>query len=260
MARMAILLAMLLLAPVGTLGGEPPDGVRAVVRDAIDGDTVVLDRSPDGVDKVRLVGVQAPKLPLDRAGYPAWPLAAEAREALAALVHGRVVTLWFGGRPLDRHRRWLAHLVREDGLWVQGEMLRRGLVRVYTFEDNRARATEMLALEREARAAGRGIWADRHYAVRPADAVDRDIDSFQLVEGRISGVARGRDRLYLNFGSDWRRDFTITVVKAHERTFAKAGVDPSGFGGRLVRVRGWIKSFNGPLIEVTHPEQIELLD
>ena len=29
-------------------------------------------------------------------------------------------------------------------------------------------------------------------------------------------------------------------------------------GGR-VRVRGWLKSFNGPMIEVTHPEQIEIL-
>ncbi len=29
---------------------------------------------------------------------------------------------------------------------------------------------------------------------------------------------------------------------------------------RLVRVRGWVKRFNGPLIEVTHPEQIEVIE
>jgi len=26
-----------------------------------------------------------------------------------------------------------------------------------------------------------------------------------------------------------------------------------------VRVRGWVRQFNGPLIDVTHPEQIEVL-
>ena len=29
--------------------------------------------------------------------------------------------------------------------------------------------------------------------------------------------------------------------------------------GRISRVRGWIKWWNGPMIELTHPEQIEVL-
>jgi hypothetical protein len=28
----------------------------------------------------------------------------------------------------------------------------------------------------------------------------------------------------------------------------------------MVRVRGWIKSYNGPLIEMAQPEQIEVLE
>ena len=30
--------------------------------------------------------------------------------------------------------------------------------------------------------------------------------------------------------------------------------------GKRIRVRGWLRSYNGPVIDVTHPEQIELLD
>src|SRR3546814_9669358 len=71
-----------------------------------------------------------------------------------------------------------------EGVWVQGEMLRRGMARVYTFADNRALVAEMLALEREARAARRGIWGHPFYAVRRHDALDRHIGTFQLVEGR----------------------------------------------------------------------------
>ena len=29
--------------------------------------------------------------------------------------------------------------------------------------------------------------------------------------------------------------------------------------GKRIRVRGWLRSWNGPQIEASHPEQIELL-
>jgi len=32
------------------------------------------------------------------------------------------------------------------------------------------------------------------------------------------------------------------------------------YQGKTIRVRGWIKKFNGPLIEASHPEQIEILE
>jgi hypothetical protein len=39
---------------------------------------------------------------------------------------------------------------------------------------------------------------------------------------------------------------------------ARQGMDPATLKGRTVRVRGWLKQYNGPMIEVTHPEQMEL--
>ena len=109
----------------------------------MDGDTVVLD---DGKE-VRLVGIQAPKLPLNRPNFKEWPLAREAKEELEKLILNQRVTLSYGGTRTDRHGRTLAHLHTDDGVWAQGEMLSRGLARVYTFSDNRAAAPEMMALE-----------------------------------------------------------------------------------------------------------------
>ena len=43
------------------------------------------------------------------------------------------------------------------------------------------------------------------------------------------------------------------------RLFAAAGLAPDSLKGRRIRVRGWLRSRYGPLIEATHPEQIELL-
>jgi endonuclease YncB( thermonuclease family) len=262
-----LLLALLILicpSPAASTGAasSPPDiAERAAVVEVIDGDTLVLD---DG-RPVRLVGIQAPKLLLGRPGFEAWPLAEEAKAALSALALGREVGLGYGGRRTDRHGRALAQLylldgAGEPGLWVQGALLEAGLARVYSFADNRALIAEMLACERRARAGRRGIWGDPFYAVRTPDRVQGHAGSFQLVEGKVVDAAEVKGRIYLNFGADWKSDFTVTLAPAVRRLFEAEGIDPLDYGGKRVRVRGWIKSFNGPMIEASHPEQIEVIE
>lgn len=227
------------------------------VASIVDGDTVVLD---DG-HQVRLVGIQAPKLPLGRVGFAAWPLADEAKSELEHIVLGKRVSLSYGGARVDRHRRLLAHLHlvgSED--WVQGEMLSSGLARVYTFADNRAVVDRMLALERKARAERRGIWADPFYRILTPESAGRHIDTFQLVEGRVLTSAKVKGRTYLNFGADWRTDFTVSIPPDAARLFRDAAMDPGILQGKTVRVRGWLSLRNGPAMEATHPEQIEILD
>ena len=230
-------------------------GETALVVEVVDGDTVVLDTGRE----VRLVGIQAPKLPLGRRDFKPWPLAGEAKDALARLVLGREVTLGYGGRRGDRHGRILAHLFDADGLWIQGALLSLGMARVYSFADNRALVPEMLAREAAARAQRRGIWGHAFYAVRRADDAQRHVGGFELVEGRVVDAATVRGRVYLNFGADWREDFTVTIAPRDRRRFEAAGIDPEDYEGRTVRTRGWVKSYNGAMIEATHPEQIEVI-
>ncbi|MBI1261656.1 MAG: thermonuclease family protein [Rhizobiales bacterium] len=239
-------------------------GERLRVREIVDGDTVVL---ADG-RQVRLMGTQAPKLPLGRKGFPAWPLAPESSARLEKLSLGEMVTLKYGETRMDRHGRVLAHLFLDDGTWLQRQMVQEGMARVYTFSDNRQCADTLMEAEREARSARRGIWALPYYAIRDA----RDINqlnalegTFQLVEGRVRDARIIKGRLYLNFGDDWRQDFTVTVPPAGVRLFdQEPWADLLGSSmpviGRPLRVRGWIERYNGPQIVVDHPEQIELLN
>ena len=255
-----VLFLLLLLSPatasafVALPREASPAGETAKVTEVTDGDTLTLSSKT----VVRLVGIQAPKLPLDRPGFKEWPLARESRKALADMTLDRALTLHPGTRPTDRWGRTLAQLVRDDGLWVQGEMLRLGWARVYTFPDNRQLAGDMLALEREARAARRGIWGHPYYAIVTPDRAGRVINTFQLVEGIVVDAAEVKGRVYLNFGPDWKTDFTVMVPARVRKTLARQGMDPAGFKGRTVRVRGWLKEYNGPVIEMTHPEQLEL--
>ncbi|MCP4328914.1 MAG: thermonuclease family protein [Alphaproteobacteria bacterium] len=233
-----------------------PDRRPGVVAEVIDGDTIVLT---DGRE-IRLVGIQAPKLPLGRAEFRAWPLAGAAKDAMEDLAGGRRVSLSFTGRRVDRHGRWLAHLHDDGGTWLQGTMLEHGLARVYTFADNDGPIDAMLALERTARDARRGIWGHPYYDIRTPASVTRDVGSFQLVEGQVLDAAIVRGRAYLNFGPDWKTDFTVTMAPDARRRFEDAGIDLTSLAGHRVRARGWIKSYNGPMIEATHPHQLEILD
>jgi hypothetical protein len=66
--------------------------------------------------------------------------------------------------------------------------------------------------------------------------------------------------IYVNFGRRWSEALTVTILKRHERIFLAAGVEPKRLANRRVRVRGWIEERNGPWIEATRPEQIELTE
>ena len=264
MVRRAALLLLALVLPGAAAAGEAavplpaglvPDGEARVVA-VIDGATLELDDS----ETVRLAGIEAPER-LGGRDADASALADDARRALAALVEGRRVGLAFGGPRRDRHGRLRAHLVRlDDGAWIQAALLDAGLARVMSLVDDRAAVAEMLGHERRARAGRRGLWTEPRYRVRAAAEAGSVLRSFQLVEGRVRAAAVVKGRGYLNFGDDWREDFTISIAPRDRRRFEADGIDIGDYEGRLVRVRGWIDSFNGPMIEATHPEQIEVLE
>src|SRR5690606_1322515 len=138
----------------------------------------------------------------------------------------------------------------------------RGLARVYSFPDNRQCLDQLFAGEARARAERLGIWADPYYSVRAAERPDTLIGlagQYELVEGRALLADRSGSRIYLNFGRLWKEDFTVVIEAPALKIFAQDGLDPMTLDGALVRIRGWVDNHDGPRMEVTHPEQIEVL-
>jgi micrococcal nuclease len=254
LSQRSLPLLLLLFYPVTPSLCAPVEESARVATTA-DGDTVILADER----RVRLAGIDAPRAPLGMASDAIWRQAEAAKAALAELVQGRIVTLRYGGAASDRYGRVLAQLYREDGLWLEGEMLRRGLARVHSYVDNRALVAEMLAVEDEARRARRGLWRDPFYAVRRPEETGRFVESFQLVEGTIVDVAKVKGQIFLNFASDWHSAFTAHLPRGALPLFREARLDPLSLKGATVRLRGWVRFDGRPMIDVTHPEQIELL-
>lgn len=258
---------LLCLATGGAHAGcQGEDGGSGVVTGVSEGDTLILD---DG-RAVRLAGVIGPKRA--RSG-PASEARALMEKAVAELTLGKKVSLLLGERRHDRYGRILAQIMAagQDGpLWVQGRIVEDGLARVISFADSRLCASELLAKENLAREAKKGFWQTGYFATKPAEAENllfRLAQSYEIVEGEVRNVTEIKGRTYINFGENWRRDFTIFVSAQSARLFTaqedragEAMLDLSRLQGRRIRVRGWLKNFNGPSIAVTHPEQIEVLD
>lgn len=134
-----------------TAQGQGP-ATQALVAEVRDGDTVVLDTG----QKVRLLGIDTPEL--EREGQPADFLAHKAKQVLTNLAQGKRVRLEYDKVRYDRYGRVLSFLFLMDGTDLSREMVRRGLARVYTIPPNLRFREELLAAQREAIAARRGIW------------------------------------------------------------------------------------------------------
>jgi endonuclease YncB( thermonuclease family) len=241
---------------------EPPIGAcdeTATAVRAAHGDELALDRAISGTSNVRLAGIEIPELPQVPAARASLQ-SPDATTSLAELVEGRALCLMLFDRRRDRYGRLLAQVYRDDGLWIQGELLRRGLARVQVTPDTRPLAFELLRIERQAREAGEGLWRYARYRVRSPSEAGRFLGSFQVVEGKVLDATRRQDRWYLNFGEDWRSDFTVTIPAQALPDFTSIGLQPFALKGRVIRVRGWVESLNGPMIEAIVPEQIEIVD
>jgi hypothetical protein len=225
-----------------------------VIRIEKNGDLVLADGRA-----VRLEGLLLPAGNRDHApGY----IADEAVSMLNDLARGRQVTLSVFVPKEDRYGRLRAHVFfsqNADEAWLQVAMLRRGFARVSIAPERRECASELYAAESEARRARRGIWASGFYDVRNPKQLDGTLGTFQIVEGKVLSTGIRQGRAFLDFGTDWRHDFKVTISPEDMRRFRDAGVDPRTYEGLTIRVRGFVDRLSGPEIAIASPENVEVI-
>jgi micrococcal nuclease len=230
-------------------------GPTGTVTAVIDGATLVLD----GRLTVRLAGIDVPRR---RPGRVAPAAAETARLGLERIAGGKALALRFPGTERDRHDRAVAFAATTDGTSLGEALIREGLARVLAGALPEGCISRLLVLEKAARATDSGLWKDRAFAVRKANdpSLGTQKGLYVLVEGRVASVGRGTRMVFLNFGRDWRRDFTAMVATEVAARVAGEGKPVSGLAGRRVLVRGLIEDQDGALIRVTGASGLEVLD
>ena len=152
-------LVALLAAACAAAPGAPgaaAGGVRAHVRRVVDGDTIVVVLEGRR-ERVRLIGIDTPETV--KPNTPIQCYGPEASAAAKGILQGEDVTLVYDRERRDRFGRTLAYVYRaRDGLFVDLDLVTRGFARALSIAPDTAHASEFQAAEREARAAGRGLW------------------------------------------------------------------------------------------------------
>jgi len=141
-------------APSGNSYESAAQGDWRTVRRVVDGDTLVLENG----ERVRLIGVDTPETV-----HPQKPVERFGKQASAftrRLLEGQRVRLKFDQQRRDRYGRTLAYVYLPDGQLVNEEIIRQGYGHAFT---KCPFAQDMMdhfrAAERQAREAGRGLWA-----------------------------------------------------------------------------------------------------
>jgi endonuclease YncB( thermonuclease family) len=243
----------------------PPEAAEARAVTRIDAPAAML---LDDATELRLSGVLTPSARDVPAGASDWPPEAAARRAIEDLLADRRVRLATAAAFKDRYGRRVAHAVTDGGgdpaarRWLQAALIEGGHARVAPLPGETLCLAALFAREAVARATRSGLWSNPAYAIRSA----RDTrtlmaltGTFQIVEGWVAAIGGTRRELFLNFGRDWRWDFTAAVdlrrLPDRDATVSKL----KALEGRYVRVRGWIEKRNGPFIELAAPDVIEEL-
>jgi micrococcal nuclease len=232
-------------------------GQQAVIA-VFSGDKVKL---ADGTI-VSLADTKAPELWPDDSDYNSWPYAFQSKFALSRLVLNKAVALFCSKKSQTLMGELSAHLILETGVWVQQEMLTSGHAFYFAQVKSNLPHEGLLKFEQEARQQKRGLWSYTGYRFQKA-SVDENKNIrpgwFQFIEGRVLSAKRNNNRVFLNFGPDWSKDFTIEVPLkfARKLRFSKT---PEALEQKNIRVRGWVEWAGGPKIILTSASHLQIAE
>lgn len=249
------LAGLLLMFSIGSASADDRiRGEAGLVVDITNSGGLIVELEDGDRLNVRLAGIRQPDE--GSAGYE------QAHARLETLARDQFVALSYQDEiQRDRYERAIAYVALENGSDLAAQLVREGWAIVYSDLNARLEIENTRMLENEARNASMGLWADQDFAIQSADPniLALHLESVQIVEGRIIDTADTRERIYLNFGFDYRSDFTVSIERRAVPRFEAAGIDLANLQDMRVRVRGWLHRRNGPMISIDHPERLEIL-
>jgi len=237
-----------LAMPVPDCAGEVEISRAKIVRVEKNGALILSDGRAVLLEGIRLASADGASAIGDRALANLRDLATAASLSLAST-------------PPKQDRYDRVRVQAFGNVWLQDELLRRGLARVEISPDRSECAVDFYAAERDARGAGRGLWALNAFAVRPATSLSSDIGRYVVVEGKVVNVGNADGRVFLDFASDFRKDFSAIIQPEDRKAFREPRFRPMQLAGHEVRLRGIVQNLDGRAqIALTNPAQVEILN
>ncbi|MEO1206807.1 MAG: hypothetical protein AAFV45_10790 [Pseudomonadota bacterium] len=90
-------------------------------------------------------------------------------------------------------------------------------------------------------------------------ALEKHIGTFVALKGQPTRISTSRNRMFLNFGKDWRTDTTIVIPSRLIAAFPDWAEQLKEIIDQDVVVRGWLERRRAPIITVNHPQALRIL-
>ncbi|MDD5583706.1 MAG: thermonuclease family protein [Candidatus Omnitrophica bacterium] len=223
------------------------------VIEVIDGDTVKLANGK----LLRYIGIDTPETRLKKGNkfiYAPQPFAVEAKKVNEKLVINKVIKIEFDVQKEDRYGRLLGYCFVGD-TFINAQLVKEGYAVISTYPPNVKYAEVFLAAQKEARQQRKGLWGA--YETIDAQKASSYINQIRTVRGKVLNAHKSKRCVLLNFGQDYKQDFTVVIFDNSFKSFYDRGIDPvTYYRGKTIEVSGRIRRYNGPEIIVNTPGDI----
>jgi hypothetical protein len=193
------------------------------------------------------------------APHKSWPYSTQSKKVLNHIAGDQKISLLCEGKTKTYDGYIIAHVVLSDGLWLQHMLVAQGTVYVFPRAGHTSGTDTLYTAEMHARKNTLGLWGTNAETLKSSEATI-PTGWFQIVTGKIISVGKSTDRTYLNFGANWRDDFTVEIPRNAHKVFARSNQDPTQWQGKTIEARGWIDWKGGPRLVADNPGQIRVLD
>jgi micrococcal nuclease len=216
-----------------------------------DGDTITLQNGT----KVRLLGINTPEI--EGISKHDEPGGQTARAWLKKRIEKQTVRIQTDAVTRDKYQRLLAHVFTVEGEHINLSLVEEGLATTDIHPPNLAYVESLVAAEKRAQSAGKGLWALPEYQAH-ALAASRKIPTsgWQRLTGTISDISGNKNYQSFQLGPNGS-GIEIRVSNENLSLFPP----PSAYEGHRVEARGWPSCKHGSCyMYVKHPSALISLD
>lgn len=257
MKKRIIFLLLLFALSCSPIENKSQDYSQIKVIEVIDGDTVKL---ADG-KLLRYIGLDTPEVRIKKNGafiYSPQPFSQEAKQLNQTLAENKLIRIEFDVEKFDKYGRLLGYCFTED-TFINAKLLEEGFAAIYTKPPNVKYTDLFLKKQKQARENRKGLWGA--YETISAQKAHLYINQIRTVTGTVLNTYKSKNCVFLNFGHDYKTDFTVVIFNNTLKYFQNKRINPETFYRRkTISVTGRIKEYNGPEIAVNLPDEIEIIN
>ena len=223
-----------------------------------DGDTILISLNGKQ-ERIRFTGINTPEIAHPRYHKIGEFFGKEAKNHLKRILKKhQIIRLEFDVNKRDKYQRLLAYIFLDNGKMLNELMVEDGYAYTYNFPPNIKYKNLFSKAETYAQFNHLGLWKNRVKRISATNIkkLSKNLGRYVEVTGYVTDTYKSKKAIYLNFGKNYKKDFTVVIFKNCWNLFGK---NPEKFYKyKKIKITGKLNNYNGPEIIVSKKNQIEI--